>query len=127
MTIFIYNTILATDDCNAVGAISNIISNWGIKTYGSCYDHETNKLLKNTINPREELQGVALKVFADIEMLRKGKEFFGLFQSNLVRMIHRLRYPYLNHSHSLASETYSMDDANIRNVNDNLFNIWAAD
>ena len=45
-------------------------------------------------------------LLADIEMLRRGQHFFGLFDSNLVRMIHRLRYPLLNNSHGLAVETY---------------------
>ena len=45
-------------------------------------------------------------LLADIEMLRRGQHFFGLFDSNLVRMIHRLRYPLLNNSHALAVETY---------------------
>ncbi len=52
-------------------------------------------------------------------MLRNGEHFIGLFDSNLVRMIHRLRFPdKLSKSHALATESY--DEPGRRNMNSNM-------
>jgi hypothetical protein len=44
-----------------------------------------------------------MRLIAEIELLRNGKHFFGLLQSNLVRLVYRLgipaliMHPYLKH------------------------------
>ena len=59
-----------------------------------------------SIGQRNSGQASTYALLADIEMLRRGKHFFGLFDSNLVRMIHRIRFPVLNNSHCLNAEIY---------------------
>ena len=99
--------------------MAHILSEQGIKTHGACFD---GKVLRGNRNPRSEAHGGTIRLLADIEMLRKGNEFFGLFHSNLVRMVHRLRYPHLGQSHALATETYPQGSAR-QKINDNMFDI----
>lgn len=47
---------------------------------------------------------MTLRAFADIEMLVHGEYFFGLLSSNLVRMVHRLRYPVMDKTIPLAQQ-----------------------
>ena len=104
-----------------------MVATWGIESFGVCFDSNNKDLLnKDNITPRNTKGGGALKVFADVEMLRNGKEFFGLFDSNLVRMVHRLRFPHLNRSHALATDTYPTGDYQ-RYTNENMFNIHWTD
>ena len=102
-------------------SVALILAESGIKTHGACFNEKANKFLRDNHNPRNEAHGGTARLFADIEMLRKGKEFFGLFHSNLVRMVHRLRYPHLGHSHALALETFPPGPR--RSINDNMFDI----
>ena len=61
-----------------------------------------------------------MKLLADIEMLKRGDHFFGLFDSNLVRMVHYLRYPNLKNSHSLAVSTFKGNKRGIDKKMDDL-------
>ena len=116
--------IIATDNCTAALTVGNIIATWGIESYGLCFENKfTNK---DNINPRNQKNGGAIQAIVDIEMLRNGKEFFGLFDSNFVRMVHRLRYPHLNHSHALATETYPVGEDQ-RETNRNMFDFHWVD
>ena len=82
--------------------------------FGPCLN-SSNRLIYERRAKNSNTNTYAL--LADIEMLRGGAHFFGIFDSNLVRMVHRLRHPNLSSSHCLAAETYH--DAR-RNINDNM-------
>eukprot|EP00597_Dinobryon_sp_UTEXLB2267_P000508 CAMPEP_0170059666 /NCGR_PEP_ID=MMETSP0019_2-20121128/1865_1 /TAXON_ID=98059 /ORGANISM="Dinobryon sp., Strain UTEXLB2267" /LENGTH=243 /DNA_ID=CAMNT_0010264987 /DNA_START=486 /DNA_END=1217 /DNA_ORIENTATION=+ len=107
------NLFIATDNCSAVADLVSLLP--AQKIFSPCINvssassHPEGPLLtaENAANLRRH-GGLTstYALLADIEMLRRGQHFFGLFDSNLVRMIHRLRYPVLNNSHALAVETY---------------------
>ena len=52
---------------------------------------------------------LTLRLFADIDMLVQGEHFFGLLNSNLVRMIYRLRFPDVGTFHGLAQHITDLD------------------
>jgi len=60
-----------------------------------------------------------LNQLAEVEMLRHGQEFIGLFESNLGRLVYSLRYPQIIHSHSLASEE-KITDPSSQNVDNHI-------
>jgi len=101
----------ATDNCSAVLDLVSLLP--AQKIFSPCINmsstnshHQVTLLSDYTHIRRHGGPNSSYALLADIEMLRRGQHFFGLFDSNLVRMIHRLRYPLLNNSHALAVETY---------------------
>lgn len=93
----IQDLFIATDNCSTVPVMQSLLPST-VTVHSSCK--------ANTVNE----QGIkrngedSLKVFADIQMLRHGAHFIGLFESNLVRLVHLIRYPHSLTSHALATE-----------------------
>ena len=97
----------------------------GVKLFGSCFNATTNALIPINVDRTESLVRTkkyesTIGLLADIEMLKNGDHFFGLFDSNLVRMIHKLRYPLFNHSHALGASTYNVHKRTVDSRMDNL-------
>ena len=71
--------------------------------------HNSSSLVGD-FNPRLGDYKSTLRLFAEIEMLAGGTHFFGIMNSNLVRMVHRLRYPdKQSTTHGLAYNFTSSD------------------
>ena len=112
-------TITASDNCVAVGTLQALMPD--VQVFSPCYNESNSSQLLVNLEVRRSFDtSAALELLADIEMLRRGHHFVGLFDSNLVRMVHRLRYPHLNYSHGLAEETY--EDSR-RTLNQHMDNI----
>ena len=69
------------------------------QVYSPCLTVNSNSA--TVVGKRNGGQQSAYALFADLEMLRRAEHFFGLFESNIVRMTHRLRFPVLSRSHPL--------------------------
>lgn len=100
----------ASDSCTAVHKIVSLLPEY--KVFGPCLN-SSNHLTYARRAKNSKTNTYAL--LADIEMLRGGEHFFGIFDSNLVRMVHRLRHPNLSSSHCLATETYRDSRRDINN------------
>jgi hypothetical protein len=94
---------VAADNCTTVGTLRDMLPS--VSIYSRCLQNATGAVVNhnNDLGPRLRTFSSSLEVFADLEMLRKGEHFIGLFSSNLVRMVHLLRYPNLLTSHGLAA------------------------
>ena len=88
----------ASDNCTAVQEMVTLLPD--CQVFSPCFNNS------DMAGKRHGGEASTYALLADIEMLRRGKHFFGLFDSNLVRMIHRIRFPVLNNSHCLNAETY---------------------
>ena len=67
------------------------------------YDNDPDSDIIGAFNPRLHDHKSTLRLFAEIEMLAAGTHFFGVVNSNIVRMVHRLRYPdKQNTTHALG-------------------------
>ena len=110
------HVFISSDNCTAVVELEALLPKYQFIT--PCRNITTGHI--NTENPRKEHDHFSvLQLIAEIEMLRNGEHFIGLFDSNLVRMIHRLRFPdKLNTSHALAADTY--EEASRRSMNSNM-------
>jgi hypothetical protein len=104
----------------------------GVVTYSPCLNTRTGEVhlldpirgpqradLEET-NGRDPIAATTQRLLLDVEMLRKGHMFYGLFDSNLVRMVHRLRFPNFQMSFALAAETYPDDRKYINSHLDNI-------
>jgi hypothetical protein len=107
----INHLFIATDNCSTVPAMQRLLPPT-ITIHSSCKT--------NTVNEQgiKRDASAALKLFADIQMLRHGSHFIGLFESNLVRVVHLLRYPHSLTSHALATE--GSGDRNRVNANEHM-------
>lgn len=123
MIFFVINhrNFLATDNCSAVGHLRLQLPT--IQIFSSCINENDSTQILTSLVRRKRDVSAALELFADIEMLRHGVHFFGLFDSNLVRMIHRIRFPHLNFSHALAEETYTDSRRTLNQHMDDM--LWA--
>jgi len=116
----------ATDNCSAAREMFLSLRPLKIFTYSPCLNSMGEICLLAPIRGGLQLQdnGTATmssyRLFMDIEFLRKARMFFGLFDSNLVRMIHRLRMPNWQMSRALATKTYSDDRKNLNSRLDDL-------
>jgi len=82
---------IAVDDCRLINIYKKILiaSDSKAMVHSSC----TSDVVLSG-NPRSDGgYNDTMKLISDIEMLRRGKVLLGLVESNLVRMIYRLRYP----------------------------------
>ena len=91
---------VATDECNVLPELKELLPHH-INVHSSC-EH----LMKNIIQvpskygTQRDYLG-ALKVFADLQMLRGGLHLFGLAESNIVRLARRLQYLSGGYFHAL--------------------------
>ena len=106
---------VATDNCSMVPVLRKLMSKT-ITIHSSCDLPENTLYVRGNQDP-----SMGLALLAEVEMLRHGQEFVGLFESNLVRMIFLLRYPQNTHSHALAAEGSS--DPSRQNMNSHLNDI----
>mmetsp|Transcript_19904 Transcript_19904/g.28510 ORF Transcript_19904/g.28510 Transcript_19904/m.28510 type:complete len:246 (+) Transcript_19904:458-1195(+) len=114
---------LATDNCSAAREIFRMLQPLKVLTYSPCLNSLGEICLLAPLRGGQQLQDnttdsamPTYRLFMDIELLRKSRMFFGLFDSNLVRMVHRLRMPNWQMSRALATVTYtdSRKDLNSR-------------
>lgn len=77
--------------------------------FGSCFHSDGKSVLPEKIktnwNPRPSDHGknetTTQLLMADIDMLRKGSFLMGAILSNLVRMVHYLRYPHFEDTYTM--------------------------
>ena len=106
--------------------ISNELSVLGVSTFSLCLNSSTGDvaLTQPVRGPQagdpDPAASSAFRFFFDIEMLRKSKLFFGLFDSNIARMVHRLRSPRWTASYAIATETYPDERRNLNHRLDDL-------
>lgn len=118
--------ISATDNCTAAREIFLILQPLKILTYSPCLNSHGQICFLAPIRGGQQLQDngtlvmSSYRLFMDIELLRKARMFFGLFDSNLVRMVHRLRMPNWQMSWALATETYADARKNLNSRLDDL-------
>ena len=113
---------IATDNCTAVQSLSRVLDQ-SITFHGSCIkDYSGREVLKqDQVKVRTKDRSSALHALADVEMLRRGKHFIGLFESNYVRFVHLLRYPHSHTSHALAAEVHTEEAR--RTINSHMHDI----
>lgn len=122
------NLYVSTDNCTMLTELSSYLSK-EVNVYSPCNllfhkaaaDHLFTDLSFNdgnkdaeaivgTFNPRKGGYRPTLRLLAEIDMLVNGVHFFGLLNSNLVRMVHRLRSPERQkNTHGLAYHLTSWD------------------
>jgi hypothetical protein len=105
---------ISTDDCMILPEVIQLLQQYdaNIKVYSSCIKESTNQLIENHQNRSDRTQDTfshPIALLSDIEMLRKSSRFIGLFYSDFVRLIHRLRQPN-PYSYALAPESYKDPD-----------------
>lgn len=97
---FFFLKIVVSDNCTAVRELeTRLLPDYQV--FSPCLTTISKSTVVVMVGKRNGGQQSAFALFADIEMLRRGAHFFGLFESNIVRMIHRLRFPLLSNSHPL--------------------------
>mmetsp|Transcript_19904 Transcript_19904/g.28509 ORF Transcript_19904/g.28509 Transcript_19904/m.28509 type:complete len:394 (+) Transcript_19904:1226-2407(+) len=117
---------LATDNCTAAQEIFRLLIKSNVITYSSCLTRTGEIALLQPLRGGVELKDnssfplAPYRVFMDIKLLRKGRLFFGLFDSNLVRLVHRLRWPNYQMSRALATSTYSDERAELNTHMDDI-------
>lgn len=115
-----YNTsdvYIAADNCQLINIYQIALLAWSSKVmvHSSC----TNDVVVSG-NPRADGgYNDTLKLISDIDMLQHGKVFLGLVESNLVRMIYRLRYP----DHQSTFFPIYLSAAQQKNTNVALYNL----
>lgn len=115
-----YNTsdvYIAADNCQLINIYQIALLAWSSKVmvHSSC----TNDVVVSG-NPRADGgYNDTLKLISDIDMLQHGKVFLGLVESNLVRMIYRLRYP----DHQSTFFPIYISAAQQKNTNVALYNL----
>ncbi len=111
----IKHLFVSTDNCTLLGELTPLLPSH-IAVASPCHKHEgedshtavamtgdENQDLVGEFNPRRKDFRSTQRLFAEVLMLAGGQHFFGIMNSNLVRFIHRLRYPdHQNTSHGLA-------------------------
>jgi hypothetical protein len=87
----IYDIFIGTDNCDLLKEIADLpnFKDKGYILHSACF--HGNPFTQG--NPQRGSYGHTLRLISEIEMLVHGDIFFGVLQSNLVRMVYRLRYP----------------------------------
>jgi hypothetical protein len=112
--------VIVSDDCSYVAELYvNIFKIWGnkVEVRSTCFDPievtgDISSLLQSRRQVgRNDKPNHAISVFADIELLRKSEHFFGLFNSNIVRWVARLRSRHFSsdYTHALAVSVHNAD------------------
>jgi len=115
-----YNTsdvYIASDDCRLINIYKIALLAWSsrVMVHSSC----TSDVVMSG-NPRANSgYNDTMKLISDIVMLQHGKAFLGLVESNLVRMIYRLRYP----DHQSTFFPIYLSAAQQKNTNVALYNL----
>ena len=103
----INNLFISTDNCTVVSVFRLIFDKSLFRIYSACDDSRAHG------DPHRGTYEQTLRLIAEIDMLVKGRYFFGLIHSNLVRMVYRLRYfnnmqqsfvPFAQHSKQYQSD-----------------------
>jgi hypothetical protein len=107
------NLYVSTDNCTMLSELTSYLDK-GVSVYSPCYSKFHKNVeeggLVGDFNPRKMDYRSTLRLFAEIEMLVNGVHFFGIMNSNLVRLIHRLRSPdRQKNTHGLAYNLTEVD------------------
>lgn len=109
----IKHVFVATDDCDLISKLSLQVQSYDSNyiVHSAC-KHSLRHMEKGS--PSRSVNGHAVRLLSEIAMLVGGEYLFGALQSNLVRMVYRLRYPNLENFIPFAYEAIIANDEEMK-------------